>query len=141
MLKTILTITGKPGLYKIITQAKNSLIVEDMSSGRRLPVHQRDRLVSLGDIAMYTMAEEKPLGEVLDAVYAHAEGKAIDIKEIIAGKGLKAYFEEILPDFDQERVYESDIKKLFQWYNLLLAAGMTRFTEEENNNEKAEAAE
>lgn len=137
MLKTILTITGKPGLFKIISQGKNSLIVEDMTNGRRMPVHQRDRIVSLGDIAMYTMTEEKPLGDVLDLLYAKAEGKPIDIRNVSEGQGFKEFFGEVLPDFDRERVYESDIRKLLQWYNLLLEAGFTQFTEtEEDPGEK-----
>lgn len=140
MLKTILTITGKPGLFKIITQGKNSLIVEDLTSKRRMPVLQRDRLVSLGDIAMYTMTEEKPLGEVLDLVYANTEGKAIDIKALVADKGLKSYFEQVLPDFDQDRVYDSDIKKLLQWYNILIASGMTKFTEDSQEKSQEETS-
>ncbi|MDE5974989.1 MAG: hypothetical protein K2G69_00410, partial [Muribaculaceae bacterium] len=94
--------------------------------------------VSLGDIAMYTDSEDKPLGEILDLVYAHNEGKPVDIKAVIAGKGLRQEFEEILPDFDKDRVYDNDIKKLFSWYNILLESGMTKFTAEEEKEEEKE---
>ena len=130
MLKEILAITGKPGLFKIISHSGRTLIVEDLLTGKRFPVSQRDRIVSLGDIAMYTESDDKPLGEILDAVYAKEEGKALDVKEIINGEGLKARFETYIPDFDKERVHDSDIKKLFSWYNLLISKGFTKFTEE-----------
>lgn len=136
MLKTILSITGKPGLFKLISQGRNMLLVEDLISHKRYPAHSRDRLVSLGDIAIYTDAEEKPLGEVLDAVYAKQEGKPIDIKELENAGTLRSYFGEILPDFDEDRVYNSDIKKLMQWYNLLLEAGFTKFTADEEAAEE-----
>lgn len=132
MLKEILAITGKPGLFKIIAHNGKSLIVEDMTNGKRFPVSPRERVMSLGDIAMYTLSEDKPLGEILDAIYTKEEGKKLDIKEIIAGEGLKAKFEEYIPDFDKERVHDSDIKKLFTWYNILIDTGFTKFTEEES---------
>ena len=115
MLKEILSITGKPGLFKIISHSGKSLIVEDLITGKRFPVSQRDRIVSLGDIAMYTENDDKPLGEILDAVYAKEEGKTLDIKEILNGEGLKARFEAYVPDFDRDRVHDSDVKKLFSW--------------------------
>ena len=145
MLKEILAITGKPGLFKIVSHSGKSLIVEDMTSKKRFPVSQRDRIVSLGDIAMYTESDDKPLGEILDAVYAKQEGKALDVKQIINGEGLKAKFEIFVPDFDKERVHDSDIKKLFSWYNLLINNGFTKFTEEKNqeveNNPESDEAE
>ncbi|MBO4966311.1 MAG: hypothetical protein J6C81_08660, partial [Muribaculaceae bacterium] len=104
-----------------------------------LPVGARDRVVSLGDIAMYTESEDKPLGEILDLVYAKEEGKPIDVKALVKSNSLHDKFAEILPDFDRDRVYPTDIKKLFSWYNLLIAAGFTRFAEEEK--EETEVAE
>lgn len=130
MLKEILAITGKPGLFKIVSHSGKSLIVEDLVSGKRFPVSMRDRVVSLGDIAMYTENDDKPLGEILDLIYAKEEGKKLDIKEIITSPGLKAKFEEYLPDFDKDRVHDSDVKKLFTWYNLLVDKGFTKFAEE-----------
>lgn len=137
-LKEILAITGKPGLFKILAHNGQSLIVEDVTSGKRFPVSPRDRVVSLGDIAMYTEEDDKPLGEILDLIYVKEEGKPLDIKQIVNNEGLKARFAEYLVDFDRERVHDSDIKKLFSWYNLLVNAGMTKFTEEEAASEEKE---
>ena len=131
MLRQILSITGRPGLYKIVSQGNRSLIVEDVSTGKRFPARQRDRVVSLGDIAMYTESGDRPLGEILDAVYAHEGGAQIDVKALVADGGLRGKFEEVIPDYDKERVYDNDIKKLFTWYNLLVQAGITRFVAEE----------
>ena len=134
-MREILAITGKPGLFKIVSHTGKSLIVEDLVSGKKFPVSPRDRVMSLGDIAMYTESEDKPLGEILDAVYAKENGNKLDVKEIISGEGLKSKFGEIVPDFDKERVHDSDIKKLFTWYNLLLEKGYTKFTEEQEETE------
>ena len=142
MLREILAITGKPGLYKIISHSGKTLIVEEMTTGKRFPVSARERVVSLGDIAMYTESEDKPLGEILDTIYAKEDGKKLNVKEIISGEGLKAKFEEYIPDFDKDRVHDSDVKKLFSWYNLLLDNGFTKFTEdEEKPEEKTEEKE
>lgn len=136
MLKKILSITGRPGLFKILSQGKGTLIVEELGSGKRFPAHARDKVVSLGDIAMYTESGDTPLGEILDKVYAKHDGNAIDVKELMANKGLRSAFEQVVEDYDRERVYESDIKKLFTWYNILIANGFTKFAEEKE--EKAE---
>lgn len=130
MLRQILAITGKPGLFKIISQGNRMLLVEDLKSKKRLPVHSRDKVVSLGDIAMYTDQGDKPLGEILDLVYARNEGKTIDVKALLAEGKLRDEFAEVIPDFDRERVYDNDIKKLFTWYNLLTEEGFTKFAEE-----------
>lgn len=131
MLKEILAITGKPGLYKIVSHSGKTLIVEDLVNGKRFPVSTRDRVVSLGDIAMYTESEDKPLGEILDILYAKENGQKLDIKAITAKPGLKSQFELYVPDFDKERVHDSDVKKLFTWYNLLVDKGYNKFAEEE----------
>ncbi|MDE6338182.1 MAG: DUF5606 domain-containing protein [Muribaculaceae bacterium] len=144
MLREILSITGRPGLVKIVSQGKGTLIVEELGSGKRFPAHARDKVVSLGDIAMYTESGDTPLGEILDKVYAKYDGKEIDVKELVASKGLRQAFETIVEDYDRDRVYENDIKKLFSWYNILIANGFTKFTEEEKETEeetKEESAE
>ena len=141
MLKEILAITGKPGLYKIVSHSGRTLIVEDLVSGRRFPVSPRDRVVSLGDIAIYTEGEDKPLDEVLDSIYAKEKGKKLEVKEIIAGEGLKSRLGNYLPDFDKERVHDSDIKKLFNWYNLLVENGFTKFAEDKTEEKTAEKPE
>lgn len=139
MLKTILAITGKPGLFKIVSQGNRMLLVEELSTGKRFPAHARDKILSLGDIAMYTQEGDTPLGEILDKVYAKMEGAKIDVKTLAAEKKLRDTFGEIIPDFDRDRVYDSDIKKLFTWYNILVDAGFTSFAEkEEENKEEAE---
>lgn len=135
MLKEILAITGKPGLFKIIANNGKTLIVEDLVSGKRFPVSIRDRVVSLGDIAMYTDSDDKPLGEVLDNIYAVEKGNKIDIKEVAASEGLKERFGKYLADFDRDRVHDSDIKKLFTWYNLLVDKGFEKFSESEKSEE------
>ena len=142
MLNKILAITGKPGLFKIISHSSKNLIVEDIISKKRFPVSLRDKVVGLGDIAMYTTSEDKPLGEILDLVYTNEKGQLIDVKQLIAEKGLRDKFREILPDFDEDRVKDSDIKKLFTWYNILVNDGMTKFKEETSvDSEKDNQAE
>lgn len=135
MLKEILSITGKPGLYRIITPGKRTLLVEDLVSKKRFPLGARDRVVCLGDIAMYTVGEDLPLDKILDRVYAVENGERIDVKAM-DNDLLRAEFAKAVEDFDRDRVYPSDIKKLFNWYNLLISEGYTKFTEEE-----AEASE
>ena len=141
MLKTILSIAGRPGLYRLVSQGKNMLIVESLSTGKRTPAYAHDKVISLGDIAIYTIEEDKPLGEVLEAVKAKAEAKPVDVKALGADANVRAYFAEILPDFDQERVYTADIKKLLNWYNQLIAAGITEFVDAAATAEEEAAPE
>lgn len=142
MLRKIISITGKPGLYKIISSGKGSLIVEELGSGRRFAASARDRIVSLGDISMYTESGDTPLGEILDKTYAKFEGKPLDIKPLEKNNVLRDTFGEIVEDFDRERVHNSDIKKLFSWYNILVAAGFKEFAEKkEETSEEAPAEE
>ncbi len=131
MLKTILAISGKPGLYKLISQGKNMLIVESVSSDKkRSPIYASDKVISLGDIAMYTDADEVPLSEVLESVKTKEEGKetSIDYKKATAEE-LCEFMAAVLPNYDRDRVHLSDIKKLIQWYNLLISNGVTEFVE------------
>ncbi len=141
MLKRILSISGKPGLYRLVSQGKNMLIVESLSTGKRTPAYARDKVVSLGDISIYTTADDVPLTEVLEKVKEATNGQPVDTKAM-DDSVLRDYFKTILPDYDEERVYTTDIKKLFSWYNQLIAAGVTDFKEEEiAQDEAAEAAE
>lgn len=122
-LKGIIAISGRPGLYKVVTQGKNSLIVESLGDNKRFPAYATDRISALDDISIYTYDEDTPLRDVLESMYKKQDGKeGISHKE--SASVLRDYLLEILPDFDQERVYPSDIKKLFQWYNLLHKAGV-----------------
>ena len=127
MLNTILSISGRSGLFRLLSQGKNTLIVESLQTGKRGPVYPHDKVVSLGDIAMYTYNEEVALSEVLESVRTKNEGKVVDVKGIGDDADIRAYFETILPDFDQERVYTNDIKKLLNWYNQLIEAGFESF--------------
>lgn len=132
MLQTILAISGKPGLYKLVSRAKNSLIVEILDeTHRRIPAFASDRITSLADIAMYTEGDNVPLAKVLENLKKLEEGKpaSIDFKKA-KGDELRDYFAKVLPDFDRERVHNSDIKKLIQWYNILVANGITDFENE-----------
>ncbi|MCM1333105.1 MAG: DUF5606 domain-containing protein [Bacteroides sp.] len=140
MLKTILAISGKPGLYKLVRQGKNMLIVESLADKKRVPAYAHDKVISLGDIAMYTVEDDIPLGDVLESLKAKTEGKPVDIKAFKDDSEVRAFFKEVLPEFDEDRVYTADIKKLFTWYNQLLAAGITDFkdAEEENTEEATE---
>ena len=131
MLKTILAISGKPGLYKLISQGKNMLIVESVSADKkRSPIYASDKVISLGDIAMYTDADEVPLSEVLEAVKVKEGGKetSLDYRKASAEE-LGEFMAEVLPNYDRDRVHLSDIKKLIQWYNLLVSNGITEFVE------------
>lgn len=136
MLKEILAITGKPGLFKIISHSGKSLIVEEITTGKKLPVSPRDRVISLADVAMYTDNGERPLSEILDVIYTQKNGEQIDMKEV--KDNLKETFASFVPDYDKDRVHDSDVRKLFNWYNLLVANGLTQFKEEEQKEEDTE---
>lgn len=132
MLKTILSISGKPGLYKLISQGKNMLIVESISADKkRFPAYGNEKIISLADIAMYTDDAEVPLADVLNAIKEkeNAAEASIDPKKASAEQ-LREYLAEVLPDFDRERVYVGDIKKLISWYNILVANEITDFKQE-----------
>ena len=132
MLQTILAISGKPGLYKLVTRAKNSLIIEALDeTHRRMPAFAADKITSLADIAMYTDTDDVPLHKVLTSLKELEQGKpaSIDYRKA-SGDELREYFAKVLPDFDRDRVHNSDIKKLLQWYNILIANGITDFDEE-----------
>ena len=138
MLKKILSVSGKPGLYKLVSQGKSMLIVETLTDGRRLPVYAREKIISLGDIAIYTDGDEVPLYEVLNSVKTKEEGKAVSSIDTVRATPdeLRAYMAEVLPNFDRERVYPTDIKRLLSWYNLLIGAGSTDFDPQESAEEE-----
>ncbi len=138
MIRTILSIAGKPGLYRLVSQGRNMLIVESLSTGKRTPAFAHDKVMSLGDIAMYTYGEDIPLADVLELVKAKTEGQPVDFKSFASDAEMREFFGTVLTDFDRERVHDSDIRKLFQWYNALLAAGITEFKEAETKEDAAE---
>ena len=133
MKQTILAISGKPGLYKLVSRAANSLIVEALDdTHKRLPAFGTDRITSLGDIAMFTETDDVPLMDVLENMKQLEGGKKASIDEKKAsGQELRDYFTKVLPEWDQERVQNSHIKKLITWYNILIENGISDFKDAE----------
>ena len=142
MLKNILSISGKPGLFKLVSRGTNMLIVESLIDGKRIPTYTRDKIVSLAEVSMYTTGEDVSLSEVLNALGKKYNFKAVEMDAKKAdNEELRAFFAEVLPTFDRERVYPSDIRKLIAWYNLLIQAGFTDFTLQEDEDGKEAVAE
>lgn len=132
MKQTILAISGRPGLYKLVSRGKNSLIVEALDgTGKRIPAFGTDRITSLADIAMFTETEDVPLMKILASLRDLEKGKASSLNYKKASPDeLHEYFTKVLPEWDRDRVHNSDIKKLLQWYDILVQAGITDFEEE-----------
>ncbi len=120
MLKKILSISGKPGLFRLVSRGKNMIIVESLLTGSRQPAYSNEKIVSLGDIAIFKEEGEEPLRNVLTAIKAKENGAQVSISSKASNDDLKMFLSEVLPDFDRVRVYPSDIKKLIGWYNLLM---------------------
>jgi hypothetical protein len=119
----IIAVTGKSGLYQVVSQSKNAIIVEALADKKRLAINTTQNVSLLENIAIYTYEEDVPLLDIFQAIYEKTEGKeALSHKE--SGKKLTAFFAEVLPNYDDERVYTSNIKKVIQWFNLLVVAGM-----------------
>lgn len=140
---TILSISGKPGLYKLLSNGRTNLIVEALDgTHKRLPVFATDRVTSLNDIAMYTYDEDVPLMNILQTLKETEEGKKVALNyKKCSSKELREYFAKILPDFDQERVHDNDIKKLLQWYNLLIDNDITDFVDAQETEADGESNE
>ena len=132
MQQTILSIAGKPGLYKLVSRGRANLIVEMLDEAhKRMPAFATDRVTSLADIAIYTDADDVPLMTILASLRDKEQGKEVSLNyKKVSSKELREYFAEILPDFDRERVHDSDIKKLLQWYNILIKNGIKDFESE-----------
>jgi len=133
-LRTVLSVSGKPGLFKLIAHQKNGVVVESLLDGKRTAISANANVSSLGDIAIYTYEEEVPLSDVFKAMAEVTEGK-----EALSHKSskdqLEDFFGEVLPKFDQERVYASDIKKVVQWFNILVKNDLLSILEEEVSEE------
>jgi len=141
MLKDILSISGKQGLFKLISKGKNMFIVESLIDGKRIPAYSKDKVVSLGDITMYTNEGDARLSQILRSIKQKENGEPISFSSLITTEELRKYFSEILPDFDREKVYPSDIKKVMNWYNLLVKSGFVDFEEASEENEAGEEDE
>ena len=131
MLKEVLCISGKPGLYKLISYGKNLVIVESLVDHKRQPAHSRDKIISLGDVAIYTTGDDVPLSNVFQSILEKYDGKAIDSANYKTAEALDEFFKCVLPNYDVDRVYKTDIKKVINWYNILVNAGYTTFKDEE----------
>ncbi len=128
-LSKVLSITGKSGLFTLVSQTKSNFIVESLTDGKRFPAFSHDGVAILDNIAIFTDEEDKPLGDVFQAIYKKEGGqKTPDI--LNNNTKLKSYFEEILPNYDRERVYVSNIKKVLAWYNLLIEHNLIQPDEE-----------
>lgn len=131
-LREIISISGKPGLYRVINGTKMPFTVEEVGATKRFPVFARDNISSLGDISMYTEEGDTPLGEVFESI-SKAYSDALPVEKEVAAshQSLRAFMEKVLPTYDEERVHDSDIKKLIKWYLILRNAGMDTFVEKE----------
>ena len=134
MLKGILAITGQPGLYKVISEGKNNVVIESLLTGKKSTAYADAKMSTLEDIAIYTLTEDIPLKKIFRKISEKENGgQAIDVKS--SPDELKKYFEEILPDYDKSRVYGSDVKKVISWYNLLNEKGLLVFEDEKPEEE------
>jgi hypothetical protein len=127
-----ISITGQPGLFKIVAQSKNGIIVEGLQDKKRLNVYASTKVSTLSDICMFTSEDDKPINEIITSIYEKEKGgPAIESKS--DDKAIEAYFAEILPNYDKDRVYVSNMRKLFSWYNILQSTNNLK-TEEENKD-------
>lgn len=138
-LNGIIAITGQPGLFKIVAQSKNGIIVEGLSDKKRVNVYASTKVSTLAEISMYTTGDDKPLEEIMTSVHTKENGgPAIDSKA--DDKAIEKYFSEVLPEYDKERVYVSNMRKLISWYNALQTSGNLKMKEEnKEGEEKAKA--
>jgi septum formation inhibitor MinC len=131
MIKNILSVSGKPGLYRLVSRGKSMLIVESIIDKKRIPIYNHENVISLGDIAIYTDSDDRPLSALFEDIKAKFNGAVIDLDYKKASKDdLDSFLESVLPNFDHDRVYPSDIKKIVQWYNLMINNGITDFHDE-----------
>ena len=144
MKEIVLSISGKPGLYRLVNQGRGNIIVETIDAQKkRIAAGVRDRVTSLNDISMYTDEEDVPLMDIFENIKTQLDGKPAEINvKTASAKELSDFMAMALPNYDRDRVYNNDIKKLIQWYNILINNGYTDFkTEEETNEEATDTAE
>ena len=134
-LEGIISVTGKSGLFKVISQGKNAVIVENLTDKKRIPLTARQQANTLDEIGVYTYDETKPLSEIFDDI-AKKENEKQSISHKVSKEELTVYFAKILPNYDEERVYISDIKKVIQWYNVLQTAGLIELPKAEKKTPK-----
>ena len=137
-LDKILSIGGRPGLYKLLTQTRTGLVAESLLDNRKVTVGMSSNVSVLSEIAIYTLEEELPLRTVFEKIQLKEEGGKTSVKHKDDKLSLEEYFFEVLPNYDEDRVYVSDIKKVIQWYNILHDHGITDFSEPEEESDKAD---
>ena len=120
MLTKILSVTGRPGLYKLISTNKNMNVVESFTDGKRIPVYMHEKVVALSDVSIYTNEGDTPLREVLKTIKEKENGNKVKLSAKYTGKDYFNYLEEVLPNYNKESVYTSDVKKIISWYNILI---------------------
>lgn len=135
-LKQILSISGKPGLFKILTGNRTPIVIQDLTTKVKRQLFPKDKVVSLYDISIYTEEGDLPLRTLLTTIFEKQSGKELDAENVAATpKSLKSFMEEVLPNYDKERVYPTDIRKVVLWYNMLVKDGFTTFEEQEEEKE------
>lgn len=139
MLKGILSISGQSGLFKLVAESKNNIIVESIETKKRLPVYSTAKVSALEDIAIYTLEGDTPLKDIFKAISEQEDGGPA-LSHKASGNELKSYFEKVVPDYDKDRVYVSDIKKVLLWYNTLHENEMLDFTEQEEDDAASDEA-
>ena len=131
MIDKILSISGKPGLFRLVARGKNMLICENLADKQRVPALQRDKVLSLADIAMYTVDGEVSLNSVFARAKALTEGKVAPVAVKASANEQRVWFAQVMPEYDADRVHDCDIKKFIQWYNILIETGNDDFSEPE----------
>ena len=137
MLKDILSISGHSGLFKLVAQSTKSIIVESLETHQKMPVYFSSKVSALEDIAIYTDNEEIPLAQIFEKIYKMENKGKTSVTAKSSNEDIKEYFGDILPDYDKERVYVSDMKKVLNWYNILLSQNMLNFEEQKKAEKKA----
>ncbi len=140
-LDKVLAISGKPGLYKLIAQTRGGFVAESLIDSKRISVNIQQNVSVLSEIAIYTLAEEIPLNQVLSKIKEKENGEHTSVKPKDSKDKLEEYFFDVLPDYDEDRVYASDIKKVLQWYNLLQKHNMLNLLDTEKDEVKTHEEE
>lgn len=139
-LEKILAIGGKPGLYRLVTQTRTGFVAESLADGKKISVGISSNVSLLSEIAIYTLEEELPLRAVFEKIREKEDGQKTSVDHKAGKLALEEYFFEVLPNYDEDRVYPSDIKKVIQWYNLLVDNGLTDFSDPEAGEEPGPTA-
>lgn len=137
-LDKIIAIGGKPGLFKLLTQTKSGFVAESLTDGKRLTVNLRNQVSVLSEISVFTLEEEKPLPEVFELLLQKENGNTSSISHKADKLALEEYFFEILPNYDEDRVYPSDIKKIIRWYNILVEHKLLEISEDKEQDKEEE---